>query len=62
VISAITAAIGVMGINIENMASKSKGEQAYTILDLTGGTPGSAVADRLKAQKDIIRVRMLEAQ
>jgi D-3-phosphoglycerate dehydrogenase len=61
IISEITSAMGEAGINIENMVSKSKNELAYTILELSGGTPGAAVVERLKGHKDINRVRVLKA-
>jgi D-3-phosphoglycerate dehydrogenase len=61
VINSISAAVGDMGINIENMVSKSRGDLAYTILDISGGTPGSTVVERLKDHKDIIRARALKA-
>jgi D-3-phosphoglycerate dehydrogenase len=61
IISEITASMGEAGINIENMVSKSKKELAYTILDLSGGTPGTSTLERLKNNKDITRVRVLKA-
>lgn len=61
IISKITTAMAEVGINIENMLSKSRADLAYTILDLTGGTPGAAVIEDLKNHKDIIRVRVLKA-
>ncbi len=36
VIATLSAAISAKGHNIENMASKSKGDYAYTIFDITG--------------------------
>ncbi|MDR0325002.1 MAG: 3-phosphoglycerate dehydrogenase [Oscillospiraceae bacterium] len=60
-ISEISSAMAGAGINIENMASKSKKELAYTLLDITGGTPGGAALDRLRGHEHIIRVRVLKA-
>ncbi|MCL2003920.1 MAG: 3-phosphoglycerate dehydrogenase family protein [Oscillospiraceae bacterium] len=60
-IGEVSTAMAESGINIENMMSKSKGELAYTILDLSGGTPGGAVVERLKTHKHITRVRVLKA-
>jgi D-3-phosphoglycerate dehydrogenase len=60
-IGEISTAMAESGINIENMISKSKGELAYTILDLSGGTPGGSVIDRLKMHEHITRVRVLKA-
>jgi hypothetical protein len=42
------------------MASKSKKELAYTMLDLSGGTPECAALDRLRGHDNIIRVRVLK--
>ncbi len=57
-IATFAAACGQVGINIENMQSKSKGEYAYTILDVSGSLPDNA-AETLKALEPIIRVRIL---
>jgi D-3-phosphoglycerate dehydrogenase len=59
IISEISTAMADAGINIENMASKSKKDMAYTILDLTGGTPDDATVARLRGHENIIRVRVL---
>lgn len=48
------------GINIENMQSKSRGEYAYTILDVSGGEL-SAAASELASQESIIRVRVMDS-
>lgn len=52
-ISSITSALA--GANIENMASQSKKDYAYTILDVTGGIS----ADALSAIDGVIRVRVI---
>ena len=46
------------GINIENMQSKSRGEFAYTVLDVSGGDVASA-AQSLENLDAIIRVRVI---
>lgn len=46
------------GINIENMVDKSKKENAYTILDVSGEQVDQAV-ERLKAIPGVIRVRVI---
>ena len=57
-IAMFAAACGEAGINIENMQSKSRGEYAYTILDVSGDvTP--AAADTLRALDPIVKVRVL---
>lgn len=57
-IAVLAAACGGAGINIENMQSKSRGEYAYTILDVSGGLPDGAL-ETLEALEPIIRVRIL---
>ena len=56
IITQITAAIGETGANIENMTNKSKGDNAYTIVDVTGDV--DAVA-KLSAIDGIYRVRVI---
>ena len=59
VISSITGICSEQGLNIENMTNKSRGEVAYTIIDLTGRVD-SVSLDRLKAIDGVIRVRILQ--
>ncbi len=54
-ISKITAVISKDGANIENFVHKSKGEYAYSMIDITG----SVDVEALKAVDDVIRVRAL---
>ena len=57
-ISAFTSACGDAGINIENMMSKSKGDYAYTILDVSNPVT-DAHLEALKRLDPIIRVRLI---
>ena len=57
-IAVLAAACGKAGINIENMQSKSKGEYAYTILDVSGQISEEAV-ESLKQLEPIIRCRVI---
>ena len=59
VISSITTICSEQGLNIENMMSKSRGEVAYTIIDLTGKADAASL-DKLKAIEGVIRVRILQ--
>ena len=59
VISSITAICSEQGLNIENMMSKSRGEVAYTIIDLTGKADAVSL-DKLKGIEGVIRVRILQ--
>ena len=57
-IAMFAAACGESGINIENMQSKSRGEYAYTILDVSGKF-SPAAAEALGALEPIVKVRAL---
>lgn len=57
-IAVFAAECGKLGINIENMQSRSRGEYAYTILDVSGEIPENA-ADTLLNLKPIVRVIIL---
>ena len=46
------------GINIENMTSKSRGDIAYTLLDVNG-KPAQASIEALKALDSVLRVRVI---
>lgn len=50
--------IGNMDINVDNMINKSRGEFAYTILDL-GTTLGPREIDRIERMDSVLRVRVL---
>ena len=58
-IAGFTTTCGSHGVNIENMQSKSKGEYAYTILDVTGDLTDGAM-DALKSLDGLIRIRVIE--
>ena len=56
--SQITAFFGSQGLNIENMANKSRGDYAYTLLDISHPMPHDTV-ERLKEIDGVIRVRRI---
>ena len=58
VLTKITAALSDEGINIENMTNKSKGDNAYTMLDL-GTAPSADAIARISAVDGIVRVRVI---
>lgn len=58
IINKYTAAVSAAGLNIENMVCKSKKDNAYTVLDVTGNTDG--VETTLKAIEDVITVRVIK--
>ena len=58
ILSQITALVSEEGINIENMANKSKGNNAYTVLDISGDLKDESIA-KLKAIPDVFGVRVI---
>lgn len=58
-ITKFTAAFGDLGINIENMMNKSKGEYAYTMLDIAGKATDDIVAT-LSGFEGVIKVRVIK--
>jgi D-3-phosphoglycerate dehydrogenase len=59
IISQVTSALSDEGINIENLTNKSKGNNAYTVLDISA-EPGEGVIAKLEAVSDIYRVRVIK--
>ena len=58
ILTKITAAVADEGLNIENMTNKSKGENAYTVLDVSSSPSDDAIA-RISAVEGINRVRVI---
>ena len=58
VISQITTIVGGTGANIENMMNKSKGDNAYTVVDVTGDVSDETVA-KLASVEGVYRVRVI---
>lgn len=58
VLSQITAVLGEAGANIENMTNKSKGDNAYTVVDVTGAVTANTVA-KIAAIEGVARVRII---
>ena len=58
IISQITSALSEEHINIENMINKSKGDNAYTLLELGSAVPESALA-KIRAIDGMHRVRVI---
>ena len=59
IISQITTILSEVGVNIENLTNKSKGDNAYSILDVTGEVTDAAVA-KIEAIADVYRVRVIK--
>lgn len=58
VLSGITSALAAGALNIENMTNKSKGDNAYTVLDVSPA-PAADVAEHIRAIPGVCRVRVL---
>ena len=58
-ITKFTATFGDLGINIENMINKSKGEYAYTMIDVASAVSDDIVA-KLSDMEDVIKVRVIK--
>ena len=56
----ISTALAGAGLNIHNMVNKSKGDLAYTLVDVEGGVP-EAVITQLASIEGVLRVRYLPA-
>lgn len=57
-LSALSAIVSAVGVNIENLLNKSKGDYAYTIIDCNEDV-GNRVADALNAVDGVLRVRCI---
>ena len=57
-LSQFSNAFASKGINIENMVDKSKGDNAYAIMDVSGNA--DAVADELAKLDGVIKVRVIK--
>ena len=58
VLSQITTIVGETGANIENMMNKSKGDNAYTLVDITGDV-SEATIEKINAIDGVARVRVI---
>ena len=57
-ISQFTSAVAKENINISDLMNRSRGEYAYTILDLDAPAPDSVIAD-LNQMDGVLRVRRI---
>lgn len=58
-LASITTVLSAAGVNVENMTNKSKGEYAYTIVDVNTQV-GDDMVDKIKAIEGILRVRIIK--
>lgn len=54
----ITDVFASKGVNIENMLNKSKGDNAYTMIDISGRCDHSII-DEIQAMEEVIKVTLL---
>ena len=59
VISKITTVLGAAGINIASMANQSRGDYAYSLLDIEASA-SEAVVEELSAIEGVIKVRVIK--
>ena len=55
----ITTLLATDGVNVENLSNKSKGDYAYTLVDL-GSKVGQTVINDVTHLPNVIRVRVIE--
>ncbi len=58
-IGSFTAILADAGVNIDNMSNKSKGDYAYTMMDVDASVAGE-VADKLAALPGVFKVRVIK--
>lgn len=58
VIASITTQLGDDGVNVENMTNKSKGEYAYTMVDV-GSPVGEKIIEHIRGVPGVIRMRVI---
>ena len=57
-ISSIAAAVSDAGLNVENLLNKSRGEYAYTMIDVNAAVP-QPVLQQIAAIDGVVRVRAI---
>ena len=58
-LASITTLLATDGVNVENLSNKSKGDYAYTLVDL-GSRVGQSVINDVTHLPNVIRVRVIE--
>ena len=59
VIASITTQLGDDGVNVENMTNKSRGEYAYTVVDVGSAVDGKVIED-IRKVPGVIRMRVIK--
>jgi D-3-phosphoglycerate dehydrogenase len=58
VLSPVSGTLSKLGLNISNLVNKSKGDFAYTILDVDADVSDETV-DQIKSLNGVLRVRAI---
>ena len=58
IVAKITSVMGDNSLNIENMVNKSRGNYAYTMLDINGDVP-TEIVEKIQSNENIIKVRVI---
>ncbi len=59
ILASVTGVLSAEGMNVENMTNKSRGDYAYTMVDVDQAPPASAV-EHIRSLEGVLRVRLLE--
>ena len=59
IVAQLTTVVADEKLNIANMVNKSKGDNAYTIIEINGALPQSSV-EKIASLDNIIRTRVIE--
>ena len=62
IISQITTILAQVGINIDNMLNKNKGDIAYNIIDISNESLSDEIVNKMKAIEGVFMVRTLKAK
>lgn len=64
IMAKISTAVSVLGINIDNIINRSKGDYAYTLIDLdeTDNNKISTLIEEFEGDENIVRVRLIAKQ
>jgi D-3-phosphoglycerate dehydrogenase len=58
-LASVTSLLSKDGVNVENMTNKSKGEYAYTVVDVNTEV-GADTAEKIRSINGILRVRLIK--
>ncbi|MCD0151383.1 phosphoglycerate dehydrogenase, partial [Streptococcus agalactiae] len=61
IVAKISTAVSELGINIDNIINRSKGDYAYTLIDLdeTDNNKISTLIEEFEGDENIVRVRLI---